>query len=121
VTRQGIVPRLEGRATLLAAMKEAPFRRQVIAWAKRAGWLCYSIHDSRTTTWGTDKGYPDLTLSRDGRLLIVELKTQRGRTTPQQDHWLAVLNAVPSVEVAVWRPADEHVIKAVLGLPEREG
>lgn len=105
---------LTGRAALLATMLETPFRRQVVTWAKRAGWLVYSIHDSRSTTWGTDKGYPDLTMVRDGRLIIAELKTERGQTTDHQKRWIHALNAVPFVDTYVWRPSDEEEIKRIL-------
>jgi hypothetical protein len=106
--------RLEGRAALLATMSEAQFRRQVITWAKRAGWLVYSIHDSRPTTWGTDKGYPDLTMTRGGRLIIAELKAEKGKPTVKQVDWLAALAVCPNVEPRLWRPSDEEDIKVSL-------
>ena len=38
--------------------------------------------------------------------VLAELKTDKGKTTPSQDEWLALIGACPGVEVHVWRPVD---------------
>jgi hypothetical protein len=44
-------------------------------------------------------------MSRAGRLIFAELKTQKGKTTPEQDLWITALQA-SNAEVYVWRPRD---------------
>jgi hypothetical protein len=53
-----------------------------------------------------DTGFPDLVLVRDGRLLFVELKAERGKASPEQGEWLEALSGVHGIEVCLWRPAD---------------
>jgi hypothetical protein len=45
---------------------------------------------------------------------LAELKTNKGKTTPAQDEWLALLGACPGVEVHLWRPADFNTVVEVL-------
>ena len=47
--------------------------------------------------------FPDLVLVREDRVLFRELKTMKGRTTPDQKKWLELLNAAGH-DAAVWRP-----------------
>ncbi len=91
-------------------MTEAVMRdRYLKGRARERGLLLYwtwnSIH--------SPKGFPDLTFLHPGtgRMLFVELKSKRGRTTPEQDRWLAALGCAQEatggwVRRAVWRPAD---------------
>lgn len=89
---------------------EAAFQRAVIGHAVARGWEPYHTHDSRRS----HAGFPDLVLCRPPRLLLVELKAARGRVRPAQRKWLALLRAVPGVEVAVWRPGEWESILEVL-------
>lgn len=60
-------------------------------------------------------GYPDLTLCRGGRLVLLELKSRRGTTTPSQDLWRDRLEQVPGVEYHVlWPEAWPHKVTRVL-------
>lgn len=52
------------------------------------------------------RGFPDLIALRGDTLLVVELKSDRGTTTPEQRAWLAAFKGVRRVVVAVWRPKD---------------
>jgi hypothetical protein len=92
------------------ALTEAAFQAAIIELATLAGWLCHHEYDSRRST----PGYPDLTLCKPPRLLLIELKTQRGRVRPEQREWLAALAECPGVEVALWRPSDWPAIEAAL-------
>lgn len=87
------------------------------------GWRGYHTHRSQHSP----AGFPDLTLVRGGRLIFAELKTERGKTTDEQDAWLEDLGAVEletydtdpleaAVRVFLWRPSDllEGRIEAVL-------
>ena len=79
---------------------EKEFQAAVVKLAKAKGWLAYHTHDSRRS----EKGFPDLVLIRDGKLLIVELKTESGRVSPEQTVWLCALVAC-GVDVRTWRPS----------------
>jgi hypothetical protein len=44
---------------------------------------------------------------------MAELKTQTGRVSPEQQQWLALLDAA-GVETHLWRPSDLDEVLAVL-------
>jgi hypothetical protein len=103
---------------LLATVSERQFMEWVISTAHRNGWLCHHVHDSRKEEWGTDAGFPDLVLARNGRVIFAELKVSGGRTTPSQREWMYALAPEAGneggVSVALWRPTDEAEIEKVL-------
>ncbi len=94
----------------LPALTEKEFLRQVSELARLYRWRVYhpwlSIHSER--------GWPDVALVRPPRLVLAELKTDKGKTTPHQDEWLALLGACPGVETYLWRPLDFDTIASVL-------
>jgi hypothetical protein len=51
------------------------------------------------------KGIPDLLIVGNDRVIWAELKTQKGRPTPDQTEWLERLKRAGQ-EVYVWRPVD---------------
>lgn len=71
----------------LPPISEAEFQRQVITYARLRGWLvCHfrparTAHGWRTVVQGDGCGWPDLVLVRGPVLLVVELKTDRGRVS----------------------------------------
>lgn len=83
------------------ALTEKAWQAQVIELATLYGWEHYHPFTSIRST----PGWPDLTLIRPPELLFAELKTDRGRLTAAQRHWIAMLVAC-DMEVHVWRPAD---------------
>ena len=93
-----------------ALVTEKQFMRLVLDCARLHGWLGYHTHDSRRSA----RGFPDLVLTRGGRLVVAELKRRDGRLTPVQEQWLIALRRVPGVEVAVWRPEDWPAVVAAL-------
>lgn len=104
----------DGRALLLRSVTETDWERQVIEWAKRDGWMVYSIHDSRTQHWQTDSGFPDLTMVRGDRIIFAELKKVGGRLRRSQQFWAAALLGCPGVEWYVWTPSDEDEVREKL-------
>ncbi|MFA7094825.1 MAG: VRR-NUC domain-containing protein [Thermovirgaceae bacterium] len=71
------------------------------------GWLFYHTHDSRRS----DPGFPDLVLVRQSHLIFAELKSEKGRLTPDQRAWLTELEEVArcsrgTVSAHLWRPSD---------------
>lgn len=63
-------------------------------------------HDQWATPQSGDKGFPDLVLTRDGVVLVVELKSDRGGFRPGQREWLAALGPYGRC----WRPRDRQTV-----------
>ena len=82
----------------------------VADYAKWYGWLRYHTFDSRRSA----PGFPDEVLVRPPRLIFAELKTEKGRTSTAQKHWLETLRLVTNLEVYVWRPSDWPEIQRIL-------
>jgi len=83
---------------LLAAIRE---------YATLKKWLCYHTRDSRRS----EPGFPDLVLTRGGRLIFAELKKEGEYPTKEQRKWLLQLDKVAnnwneSVDAYVWYPSD---------------
>lgn len=108
---------------------EKQFEAQVKDLAKIYGWLYYhtwrSIH--------SPVGFPDCVLVRPPRLIFAELKTEKGKLTPEQGKWLETLercqvsrgfkalgNDIYDIqvtpEVYLWRPDDLEKIAEILAL-----
>ena len=73
----------------------------------------------RTPVSAHGKGFPDLLMVRDMSLIAVELKSNRGKLSPEQLAWIDALeNAL--TPVYVWRPADWHsgsILRTLSGQP----
>jgi hypothetical protein len=106
-------------------MTEEAFQRWVVDVARLFKWHVHHTRPARTRDgrWMTpiqgDRGYPDLTLARNGRIIFAELKTEKGRPTADQQEWLRALkgtaDAAPGLpEVYVWRPHDRTDIERLL-------
>ena len=90
---------VDAREHFAATMSEKTLSQRVVELARARGWKV-----ARWPTWratGTDPGVPDLLLARDGRVILAELKTQKGSLSPAQREWLAAAGAC-----FIWRPID---------------
>ena len=80
-------------------MSEKQFQQHIVTAARDQGWLVQfhwkSIH--------SPKGFPDLTLVRGPHLMFAELKTMKGKLTPDQERWLAALREAGQ-HAFVWKP-----------------
>ncbi len=94
----------------LPAITEHEFLRQLSELARLYRWRVYHPWLSIRS----ERGWPDLALCRPPRLILAELKSERGKATPPQEEWLALLAACPGVEVYLWRPSDFDTITSVL-------
>lgn len=99
-------------------LSEREFLDQVIDLARHCGWLVHHQRPARTAQgWRSaiqgHKGFPDLVLVRGSYVLFVELKTDRGKTTLEQDDWLDRLRTAGAFAV-VWRPEDWDTIERIL-------
>lgn len=114
--------------TAIMRLTEKQFSQQVVDLAKVFGWRVYR-------TWlsvRSPAGFPDLVLVRRDRLLFAELKTDTGKTTPDQDEWLADLRSASTrqdhcglpehvgFDVYLWHPADLDAIARILGSGGRD-
>lgn len=110
------------------AVPEKGFQEQVLQLAVLYRWRSFHAFDSRRST----AGFPDLVLVRGSELIFAELKTETGRTSPDQIGWLNDLMAVssavtlatpsassppPAVSVYLWRPSDLTAIISRLSRP----
>lgn len=116
----------------VSTVSEAEFQTRLILHARSLG---YSVYHHTTAggncrqcgarvTGGrivTSKGWPDLVIARADppRLIIAELKSEKGRQTPEQRTWQAILEA-NGVEYYLWRPSDWPDIERILESDERE-
>ncbi len=96
---------------------EAAFQSRVIALAVSLGWLVHAERAGRTAKgWRTPisgaAGFPDLVLVR-GRVVWVELKSEKGRVSPDQETWITML-AAAGQEVYIWRPSSWPNIQRTL-------
>lgn len=97
-------------------VRERDFQDAVIQLAKLNNWMVHHQRPARTKdgSWRTavqgDAGWPDLILVRDGRMIIAELKSEKGKLTPGQEDWLRAIDDVKlasggAVQWAIWRPS----------------
>lgn len=100
------VPASQYWALHAAQMSEAELLNTILEAAQKLDWLIYHAIPATnqagvTLTWqrGT-KGFPDLVLARGGIVHIWELKSEKGRTSPEQNSWLAATGG------RVVRPSD---------------
>lgn len=110
--------RLDPRDKALRAITEAAWQKQVEALLTAYGWLFYHAPDNRPGRNGAIQnikaGFPDLVAVRGNRVLFIELKRELGKTSPEQDVWLARLASSGAVETYVWRPRDVEEVSRVL-------
>jgi hypothetical protein len=89
-------------------VNEAQFQRRVIDTARLLGWrhAHFLPAQLRQGRWSTpqqgDRGFPDLVLAKNGRVILAELKSDTGTLGPGQQDWLDTLGPYGRL----WRPAD---------------
>jgi len=81
-------------------MSEKELQAAVIELCKLFGWAYYHTYNSRRSV----AGFPDLVLVRD-RILFVELKSEKGRLTMEQQQWADDISEAGGQWLLV-RPAD---------------
>ena len=103
------------------ALSEKDFQCQVTDLAVILGWEWLHFRPARTTAgWRTPvsgtvaAGWVDLVLCRPPRLILAELKSDKGKVSEHQERWLTMLGSCVGVECFLWRPADLEWITKVL-------
>lgn len=108
-------------------MSEAAFQARVVGLARIYRWRVYHAPDNRPAgrtgrpqrlAAPEARGFPDLILLKDRRLIAAELKADGGRLQPGQDEWLSAFAAIPGATAYLWHPRDWPDIQHVLGAGE---
>lgn len=101
------------------ASPESDYQNRIVAWARYNGWkVAHFRRAQRGGKWMTPvaadgAGFPDLVLTRAGRLIFAEVKAG-SPVSIEQRQWLDHLEAVPGVEVYVWKLKDWHTVQDIL-------
>lgn len=87
-------------------MNETDYQQRLIDAAHTLGWMAHHARPARTAKgWRTpvvgDPGFPDLVLSKDGRVIVAELKVGTNQPTAAQRCWLDALGE----HGRLWTPA----------------
>lgn len=101
---------------LAGEMSEAELLDAVVGLARTLGWKVTHFRPGRTRTgaWVTpimgDAGFPDVVLApgegrMGGRVLAIELKSEKGRVSDEQSAWMQALHG-RQLTSGVWRPCD---------------
>ena len=86
------------------AISEKELLQTVIELAEVNAWKCYHVFESAKYARRTSKGFPDLLLIRDGKLIVAELKSEKGSLTNDQAQWLSEFEQCDRVQVFIWTP-----------------
>lgn len=112
-------------------LNEAPYQHRIMALAERTGWRQMHVRRSRAgKAWVTNavdrrgpiRGWPDLVLLKGGcpgRLVVLEIKGDNGKATPEQLAWIAAFQSVPGCEAYVVGPDDWTLVVDLLTEPVR--
>tara|TARA_Y100000310_G_scaffold64447_1_gene59963 strand:- start:198 stop:542 length:345 start_codon:yes stop_codon:yes gene_type:complete len=101
---------------------EDEWQQTLIDIAHTYGWRVAHFRKAMTLAgnWITPvqaegKGFPDLVLAKTGHaLVLIEVKSQKGRLSPAQQEWQKVLETIPEILYLVVRPSDYEEVKEVL-------
>jgi hypothetical protein len=95
-----------------ASLPERQWQEAVEELLREGGWAYIHLRDSRRQR---ATGWPDLFAVKGDKAIAIELKTMRGRVTPEQSRWLALLREA-GISTYVWRPTQfDEVRRALLG------
>ena len=94
---------IDGAAFFAQNLSEDNLQTNVLAEARKFGWTAYHTHDSRHSA----AGFPDLFMVRASEIVVMELKSETGVVSDDQQWWLDALATVPGVRWAgVIRPSN---------------
>ena len=110
------------KAEGLPAVSEEYFFDQVLELAHDCGYILAHFRPARTKYgWvtavaGDGRGFPDCIITKLGRTIIAELKTnsRKSKLSIEQARWLLILRRTPGLEVFIWRPRQWDRIVSIL-------
>ena len=99
-------------------ISECDFSTAVEDLLKLFGWKYHHSRPARTehgwrTALSGHKGFLDYIAVRSSRLLIFELKSEKGTISREQKEWIDALRET-GVIVEIWRPSDWDRIEGIL-------
>lgn len=96
---------------MIAPLSEKQFMQMVIQAMRKQGFEVYHTFDARRSA----PGFPDIVAvhPQRGGVIFAELKTETGRLSRAQIHWLDTLREA-GARAYLWRPSDWDDIVAVL-------
>ena len=94
---------------ILETWPEREFQEEVVRVAETLGWVVYHTYDSRRS----GAGFPDILAVRNGCLIVAELKSEKGKVSPEQLAWLDKLANVREMEVGLWRPSSNWMASLI--------
>jgi hypothetical protein len=109
------------------ALSEAQFQQRIVQYAEARGWLVSHVQSVTMAGKGgrvirqtpAAKGFPDLTLARDGKVWFMEVKSESGAVSADQLNWLWKLSGVDRA-ASFWNgrqtPAPRHIDHGRLGV-----
>ena len=80
---------------------EKMLQQAIMDCARRLGYIAFHPFDSRKSA----PGFPDCVLIKPPRLIVAELKTEKGRLSAHQEVWLHRFLQIDGVEVYLWKPS----------------
>ena len=89
-----------------APASETQLRRSVLDRLKSRGWMVHMLPQQRGHRAHTATGWPDVIAVKSGRMLAIELKSEKGGLSEAQVEWLEALGNVSGIETMVLRPSD---------------
>lgn len=102
-----------GTSVLPDTMSESEFTSKIIGLCRQTGWKVthFKAAPNRTgrgrkyiTHLEGHKGYPDLTMARDGVVIFAELKSAKGSLRAEQREWLAAFTVPEFLDDGSWIP-----------------
>lgn len=103
--------------TVLGFTNEAQFQSWVIREAVAHGWDEELIFHPKIS-FGSRKGWPDLSMVKDGRMIFLELKGPDGTPSPAQEKWVAAMQAAGQ-EAGFYWPKDWRAVRDLLAGEEQ--
>lgn len=107
MSAQETISAAEFRKICHAYTKEKEWQKSVEGVLRMSGWLVYHTLGSM----GSTAGFPDIVAlkvdPKSGvcRMIVAELKTEKGRLSGAQKDWMDKFARMPGAEVFVWRPS----------------
>lgn len=106
----------------LARISERDYQKRIETLAKHLGYLVNHVNKAtvaggRFITPTSHAGFPDLWLLREGRLVVLEVKSESAAPSAvkaAQKEWIRLLQSVAGVEAYVVRPSDWPHVEALL-------
>jgi len=86
---------------MMPRITEADMQRTIMAAARQFGFLCYHA----AYAIGSERGFPDLCLAGNNRVIFLELKGPKPTIYPEQVAWIETLQAC-GVDARIVHPDD---------------